>query len=218
MSADDKHTTWRTFDPHAVPPTEIYHLLNALVVPRPIAWVSTVGANGVANIAPHSYFTVLAPDPPTVCFSSSGEKDTLRNVRHTSDFVVNVVSSELGEQMNLTAADFPPGESEFAWAGLTPLPSDCVRAPRLAESPASLECRLLHILEVGNAPNYVVIGEVVRIHVAERVLRADRVDVSLIRPLGRLSGSGYVAPGAYVAMPRPTYAGLLAERDAAKPT
>jgi flavin reductase (DIM6/NTAB) family NADH-FMN oxidoreductase RutF len=217
VSEADQQRAWRAFDPKTAPPTAMYHLLNALVVPRPIAWVSTIGENGVANIAPHSYFTVLAPDPPTVCFSSSGVKDTLRNVRYTSDFVVNIVSCELAEQMNLSAADFPPGDSEFVWAGLTPLPSDCVRAPRLAESPASLECRVVQILDVGNAPNHVVIGEVVRIHVAERVLRGDRVDVSLIRPLGRLSGSDYVAPGAYFAMPRPTYAGLLAAREGVEP-
>lgn len=213
VAAHDLSTGWREFDPETTPPTTMYHLINALVVPRPIAWVSTVGVNGVANIAPHSYFTVLCPDPPTVCFSSTGEKDTLRNVRFTNDFVVNVVSAELGAAMNLTAADFPPSESEFTWAGLTPLPSQRVRAPRLAEAPASLECRLVQIIEIGRTPNHVVIGEVVQVHVAERAIRNGRVDVGQIRPLGRLSGSGYVAPGAFFEMPRPTYAGLLAARD-----
>jgi flavin reductase (DIM6/NTAB) family NADH-FMN oxidoreductase RutF len=208
--------TWRTFDPQALSPTEMYHLLNALVIPRPIAWVSTIGANGVANLAPHSYFTILSPDPPIVCFSSMGEKDTLRNVRFTRDFVINVVPEELAEKMNLTSADFPPDESEFAFTGLTPLPSLHVRAPRLAESPANLECRLHHIIELGNAPNYVVLGEVVHVHVAERVMRGDRVDPSRIRPLGRLSGAGYVAPGTFFDMPRPTYAGLMAALQAAR--
>ena len=216
MTAHDHSSGWREFDPETTPPTTMYHLINALVVPRPIAWVSTIGANGVANCAPHSYFTVLCSDPPTVCFSSVGEKDTLRNVRFTQDFVVNVVSDALGAAMNLTAADFPPGESEFAWAGLTPLPSDRVRAPRIAEAPASLECRLTQILEVGRAPNHVVIGEVVQVHVAERAIRNGCVECSLIRPLGRLSGSGYVAPGEFFEMPRPTYAGLLAARDGAE--
>lgn len=214
MTHPPSGTPFRSFDPAQLDPTTAYHLLNALVVPRPIAWVSTISAMGVANLAPHSYFTVLAPDPPTVCFSSAGVKDTLRNVRFSQDFVVNVVGEELAEQMNLTAADFPPGESEFAAAGLTIMPSDLVRAPRLAEAPASLECRLTQVLEVGRTPNYVVIGEVVRIHVAERVLRGGRVDVSLIRPVGRLSGSGYVWSHEFFELRRPTYAGLLAERAA----
>ena len=201
---------FQSIDPAALPAGAAYHLLNALVVPRPIAWVSTLSEAGITNLAPHSYFTVLAPDPPTVCFSSGGVKDTLRNVRFTGDFVVNVVSEELAGPMNLTAADFPPAESEFRAAGLTPLASDRVRAPRLAEAPASLECRVVQILEIGNAPNYVVIGEVVRVHVAERAWRDGRVDLAAIRPVGRLSGSGYSYTREFFRLDRPTYAGLLA--------
>jgi flavin reductase (DIM6/NTAB) family NADH-FMN oxidoreductase RutF len=197
------------FDPAQLNPTDAYHLINALVVPRPIAWVSTVSEAGVTNIAPHSYFNVLAPDPPTVFFSSSGVKDSLRNARFTGDFAVNIVGEELGEQMNFTSADFPASESEFAAAGLTPVPCDLIRAPRLLEAPASMECRVTQVLEIGRAPNYIVIGEVLRFHVSERVLRDGRVDVSLMRPLGRLSGSGYVRCGDFVQMPRPTYAGLV---------
>ncbi|HEY7294654.1 MAG TPA: flavin reductase family protein [Dehalococcoidia bacterium] len=207
MSADARH---RTFDPTAISPNDAYHLLNAVVVPRPIGWVSTLSEQGVANIAPHSYFNVLAADPPTVFFSSSGVKDSLRNARFTGDFVVNVVAEELAEAMNLTSADFPSGESEFTAAGLTPVPSDLVRAPRLLEAPASLECRLTQIIEIGRAPNHVVIGEVVRFHVAETALVNGRVDVSRFRPLGRLSGSGYVYSREFLQMPRPTYAGLVA--------
>jgi flavin reductase (DIM6/NTAB) family NADH-FMN oxidoreductase RutF len=201
-----------TIDPAAMEPNSVYHLLNSLVVPRPIAWVSTVSEAGVANIAPHSYFTVLSPNPPVVCFSSSGVKDTLHNVRFTGDFVVNVVGEELAEQMNLTSADFPPGESEFAAAGLTPAPSDLVRAPRLAEAPAAMECRLLQVLEIGNAPNHVVIGEVVRFHLAGRVWRDGRVNMEALRPVGRLAGSGYSHTRELFRMDRPTYAGLLAAR------
>src|SRR5688500_10359896 len=100
-------------DPASTDQQSVYHLLNSVVVPRPIAWVSTVSEAGVANIAPHSYFTVLSPNPPVVCFSSSGVKDTLLNVRFTNDFEVNVVGEELAEQMNLSSADFPHSESEF---------------------------------------------------------------------------------------------------------
>jgi flavin reductase (DIM6/NTAB) family NADH-FMN oxidoreductase RutF len=200
-----------TLDPTALDAGAAYHVLNSLVVPRPIAWVSTRSASGVANLAPHSYFTVLAPDPPTICFSSGGEKDTLRNVRFGGDFVVNVVGEELAEAMNLTAADFPPDESEFRVAGLTPIPSDLVGAPRLAEAPAAMECRLLHVLEVGRTPNYVVIGEVMRFHIAESVWRDGRVDLAALRPVGRLAGSGYSYTRELFRMERPTYAGL---RDA----
>src|SRR5581483_6130823 len=197
VAAHDHSSGWREFDSETTPPTTMYHLINALVVPRPIAWVSTIGANGVANYAPYSYFTILCADPPSVCFSSVGEKGTLRNVRFTKDFVVNVVSDSLAAAMHLTAADVPPGESEFAWAGLTPLPTERVRAPRLAEAPSSLECRRPQILEVGRTPSNVVVGDVVAVHVAESALRDGRVDVRLHRPLGRPSGSGYVAPGAF---------------------
>jgi flavin reductase (DIM6/NTAB) family NADH-FMN oxidoreductase RutF len=199
-----------TLDPATLDAGAAYHLLNSLVVPRPIAWVSTRSEAGIANLAPHSYFTVLSPDPPTVCFSSGGEKDTVRNARFTGDFVVNVVGEDLAEAMNLTAADFPPEESEFRAAGLTPIPSDQVRAPRLAEAPASMECRLLQVLEVGRTPNYVVIGEVMRFHVAASIWRDDRVDMAMLRPVGRLAGAGYSYTRDLFRMERPTYAGLRA--------
>lgn len=205
-----------SIDPEALAPTDAYHLLNSLVVPRPIAWVSTLSEAGVANLAPHSYFTVVSSNPPIVCFSSAGVKDTLRNVRHMRDFVVNVVGEELAEPMNLTSADFPPGESEFVAAGLTPAPSDLVRAPRLAEAPAAMECRLVQIIEIGRIPNHLVIGEVVRFHVAARVWRDGRVDLAAVRPVGRLAGSGYSYTREFFRMDRPTYAGLIAAaQDAA---
>lgn len=195
-------------DPSATAPGAVYHLLNSLVVPRPIAWVSTVSEYGVANIAPHSYFTVLAPEPPTVCFSSGGLKDTVRNVRFTGDFVVNVVGEELAETMNHTAADFPAHESEFSAAGLTPAASDLVRAPRLLEAPGAMECRVTQILEIGAGPNYVVIGEVVRFHIAGRVWKDGRLDMAALRPIGRLAGSGYSYTRELFRLDRPTYAGL----------
>ncbi|MHB8576621.1 MAG: flavin reductase family protein [Dehalococcoidia bacterium] len=205
------------FDPAQMAPNDAYHLLNAVVVPRPIAWVSTLSEHGVANLAPHSYFNVLSAEPPTVFYSSSGVKDSLRNTRFTGDFAVNIVSEELAEAMNLTSADFPPGESEFAAAGLTPVPCDLIRAPRLLEAPVSMECRLTQVIEIGRGPSYIVIGEVVRFHVVVRALRNGRVDPALFRPVGRLSGSGYVMPGEFVNMPRPTYAGLIESGAVASP-
>jgi flavin reductase (DIM6/NTAB) family NADH-FMN oxidoreductase RutF len=209
---------WRSFDPEHMDATAVYHLLNALVIPRPIAWVSTISAEGVPNLAPHSYFTAVSSRPPMVCFSSGGEKDTLRNLRHSGDFVVNVVPEELAHEMNLTSADFPPGESEFAASGLTPTPSARVRAPRLLESPASLECVVEREVEVGDVPNIVVFGRVVAMHVAERVMEDGRVEVSKIRPVGRLSGSGYSWTREFFRMERPTYAGLKAEWESQKGT
>src|SRR5688572_27495238 len=97
---------------------ENYFLLTSLVVPRPIAWVSSLGADGVRNLAPHSYFNIVSSDPPIVHFTQTGRKDTLNNVEATGEFVISLVSMELAEQMNLTAADFPPGEDEFTWAGV----------------------------------------------------------------------------------------------------
>lgn len=200
---------WQDLDPADLG-GDIGHLMNALVVPHPIAWVSTVNAAGVANIAPHSYFTVISANPPVVCFSSSGIKDTLLNVRHTGDFVVNIVSEDLVEQMNFTSADFPPGESEFLAAGLTPMASDLVTAPRLAEAPASLECTLIQELNLEATTNYVVFGRVVRIHVANRIIGENgRVDPALLRPVGRLAGAQYSWTHEIVNIPRPTYAGLV---------
>ncbi len=210
------HEGWQEFDPGSLTGEEMYHLLNAAVVPRPIAWVSTVSAAGVPNLAPHSYFTAVSPEPPIVCFSSGGEKDTLRNLRHTRDFVVNVVPEELAEAMNLTSADFPPGESEFAAAGLTPEPSSRVHAPRLLESPVSMECVVEQEVDVGDKPNTVVFGRVVALHVANRVMREGRIDVSAIRPVGRLAGAGYAWTREFFSMPRPTYAGLKAQWEAQK--
>jgi flavin reductase (DIM6/NTAB) family NADH-FMN oxidoreductase RutF len=201
--------------PDELEPTAAYHLLNSLVVPRPIAWVSTLSEDGVANIAPHSYFTVVSPNPPIVCFSSGGVKDTLRNVRHTRDFVVNIVGEELAEQMNLSSADFPARESEFHAAGLTPAASDLVRAPRLAEAPGAMECRLIQVIEIGANPNHLVIGEVVRFHVAARVWRDGRIDMAALRPVGRLAGSGYSYTRELFRMDRPTYQGLLASGQVA---
>lgn len=196
---------WKTFDPAELGGAATYHLVNAMVVPRPIAWVSTLSEAGVPNIAPHSYFTVASPRPPIVCFSSGGEKDTLRNLRHTDDFVINIVSEELAEPMNITAADFPPAESEFAATGLTPAPSERVQSPRLLESPVSFECTVERELEIGDAPNTLVFGEIVYVHVAEHVLVDGRIDVSKVRPVGRLSGAGYVWSREFFDMPRISY-------------
>lgn len=199
------------FPPAGRSGTEIGHLLNAIVVPRAIAWVSTLSPDGVANLAPHSYYTVASTTPPVVLFVSSGVKDTLRNIQATGEFVVNVVSEELAEAMNLTAADFPPHLSEFAFAGLEQAPSVTVRPPRVARSPAALECRLLEIRPVGNPASYVIFGQVQHIRVSPRVWRNGRIDPALLRPVGRLAGSDYSYTRLLFRMPRPRYADLVHE-------
>ncbi|MDO8674209.1 MAG: flavin reductase family protein, partial [Dehalococcoidia bacterium] len=134
-------------DPREVTARECYKLLIGSIVPRPIAWVSTVGENGVFNVAPFSFFTSVCTYPPTVCFTAirrAGEKkDTVRNIEFTGDFVVNLVTEELAEAMNISCGDYPPEVDEFQVAKLTAVPGDKVRSPRVAESPISLECKLV---------------------------------------------------------------------------
>ncbi len=184
----------------------IYGLLTSVVVPRPIAWVSTRGADGVPNVAPHSYFTVISSDPPILAFVSTGRKDTLRNVEATGEYVINIADEATVAAMNLCAADFPPDQDEFAWAGLTPAPSRVVGAPAVAESPVSIETRLIEVRQYGNG--FLVVGEVVHFRIAERVFVDDRVDPGLLAAVGRMSGSTYARTTDRFDLERPTYAGL----------
>lgn len=195
-----------TFDPADLSGREPYFLLTSLVVPRPIAWVSTLAADGTANVAPHSYFNVISSAPPIVHFTSSGEKDSLRNVRATGEFVVNMVSLDLVEEMNTTAADFPPDVSEFEWVGLETAPSEAVKPPRVARAKAALECQVVDIISKGNGK--MVFGEVLRFQIDESIWRDGRVDPELLDPVGRLSGSAYSAQGKVFKILRPTYAEL----------
>jgi flavin reductase (DIM6/NTAB) family NADH-FMN oxidoreductase RutF len=168
-----------------------YHLMTSLVVPRPIAWVSTLSSTGMPNVAPHSYFNAISSDPLIVHFTSTGVKDTLTNVRDTGEFVVNVVTEDLVEKANLTAANFPAEENEFEWASLEMAPSTFVKAPRVAASPAAFECRVRAITSMGNGN--MVFGDVLCVHVDEAVMRDGRVAPDLLRPVGRLGGAGYTA-------------------------
>ncbi len=191
-------------DPADWPARQVYFVMTGLVIPRPIAWVSTLGPSGVRNLAPHSYFNVVAHEPPHVVFSSSGVKDTLRNVRETGEFVVNLVSLDLVEQMNFTATDFPSDEDEFSWAELTEAPSHTVAPPRVAEARAHLECRAKDVVEAGNG--HIVIGEVTHIHVDPSVWREGRVDPQLLDPVCRLAGTRYATLGEVFQLPRPVWA------------
>jgi flavin reductase (DIM6/NTAB) family NADH-FMN oxidoreductase RutF len=152
---------------------------------------------------------IIATNPPIIAFSSTGEKDTLRNVRATREFVFNQVPEALAEEMNLSSANFPPDTSEFDWAGLTPVPGTAIRTPRVGEAPVALECRLLDIQEWGQTPAYLIIGEVVHIAVDPAFLKDGLLDYETTHPVGRLSGSDYSSTRAFFAMPRPTYQGLI---------
>ena len=202
---------WRHVDPGDVNGQDLYFLLNSIVVPRPIAWISTVSASGIANVAPHSYTTVLSPDPPIVCFVSVGRKDSLTNAESTGDFVYNLAGLDLIGEINRSAADFPPDVSEFDWTGLTPIPSDVVQSPRVAEAPIAMEARLLDIQQIATTNNFLISGEVVRIHLHDRIMTGDRVDPAKLEPVGRLSGSLYSKQGELISLQRPTYRGLLEE-------
>jgi flavin reductase (DIM6/NTAB) family NADH-FMN oxidoreductase RutF len=172
-------------DPADWTKAQVYDLVTALVIPRPVAWVSTIAPDGRRNLAPHSYFNLVADDPPHVMFSSVGVKDTLRNVRATREFVVNVAGQDVLGALDATGASLPYGDDEFAFAGLSAVPARCVRPPRVAEASAHLECRLVRVLPTGNCN--VVIGRVVHLHVDPSIWSDGRVAPELLDPVVRLS-------------------------------
>jgi flavin reductase (DIM6/NTAB) family NADH-FMN oxidoreductase RutF len=182
----------RDFDPAALG-RKIYPLLTSVVVPRPIAWVSSRSADGVDNLAPHSFFTVAGVNPGIVQFTSVRTKDSLRNVLATKEFVVCLCTEELIEKVNGTGTDYPPEISEFDAVGLTREPSLKVAPYRVAESPVAIECRLAGTQVFGECT--VVFGEVVHLAVAEAVLRDDRPAVDLLRPVARLGANEWSTIG-----------------------
>lgn len=201
-------------DPKTLDQADTYKLLIGCVVPRPIAWVSTLDENGSRNLAPFSFFNAIGSSPPalsvSINYSSThkGRKDTLRNIMTTGEFVVNIVSEELAQAMNRTAVDYPPEVDEFAVAGLTAEPGMVVRPPRVAESPASFECHLYTTVSVGEGPgsSTLVIGTIVMIHVRDSIVdERHRVDLRGLRPIARLSGADYAYVHETFRMPRGRY-------------
>ena len=193
------------FDLQALGSSEAYRFLISAVVPRPIAWVSTRGADGVANLAPFSYFTALSSAPPLVGIAvqdrDGDPKDTLRNIRETGEWVINVVDEPRLAAMVATAGDWPRGTSEFGVAGLTPAPAERVKAPRVAESPLQLECRLHREVPLGNC--VFVVGEVLLARVDDRVLVEGKVDPARLAAVGRLGGEFYAPLREVARVPRP---------------
>lgn len=176
------------FDPEAMSRNDFYRLLTAVVVPRPIAWVSTVRETSPGifspNLAPHSFFTIASVEPPIVQFTSVGRKDSLRNIEATRQFVVNITSEKLFEQVNATGTDFPHSVSEFDVVGIGQEPSRLVKPPRVAASPVALECELHSTVLLGDST--VVFGRVVHAAVCEDVVDHGHPEVRRVRPLARL--------------------------------
>jgi flavin reductase (DIM6/NTAB) family NADH-FMN oxidoreductase RutF len=189
-------------------------IFNAIVAPRPIGWISSLGSGGSANLAPFSQFNLVSTAPPVVMFACNtpedrNEKDTIANVRATGEFVVNLVSWDLREAMNITSTPAPHGVDEFVLAGLVKESCVKVRPPRVAASPANLECRVLRILEIdpqrpGDTRSILVLGNVVGIHIQDRFLDSQgRFDTARAQPTTRLGGIQYATVGQVVEMPAP---------------
>ena len=186
-----------------------YPWLNCLVAPRPIAWVSTVDLQGRVNLAPHSYFTVASADPPVLQFTSIGRKDSLRNIEATGEFVVNTVPWPLRGAANASSVDAPPGVDELALAGLDAEPSVTVRPPRVAQSPAAIECRLVEVRSFGDRPasGHVVFGEVLHLAVHAGVLAEDGLpDLRLLASASRCDRMNWAPVGPLERIVRPTWA------------
>lgn len=192
-------------DPGTISPGDFYRFMISVIVPRPIAFVSTMSADGHHNVAPFSYYNAITNQPPLLGISinrrKGSPKDTYRNIEQIGEFVVNTVDEALGARMVQTSGEWPEDVDEFQLAGLTPVPSDVVKPPRVGESPVSLECRLYRAIELG--ATFFVVGEILRAHVRDDVLSEGRVDITRLKPLGRLGGDGYSVVRDVIHMPRP---------------
>ncbi len=185
-------------------------VLTGVIVPRPIAFVSTISPDGVVNLAPYSFFNAVSYD--TVMFSSSRNvgdksKDTLRNVEETGEFVVNIVVDPIADAMNSTAAEFPEDVDEFGIAGLSHAPSQIVKPPRVAESPVNIECKLNQIVQIGSGAHEhgLVIGTILLMHVRDDVIDGHRIDQAKLMATGRMAGNMYCRTNDRFEMVRPEY-------------
>ncbi len=198
-------------NPADLTPKELYKLTIGTILPRPIAWVSTVDAEGTPNLAPFSYFTGVCSEPLTLLFcpqvsrETGRKKDTWRNIEAVPEFVINLTNEETAEAMNLTAAILPPGQSEFELAGLTPVPSETISVPRVAEAPVAFECTLQQIVVVNDGPGggAAILGEVQRIHIRDDIYVDGYVQLGQFKPIGRLAGPNYTRITDTFSMTRP---------------
>jgi flavin reductase (DIM6/NTAB) family NADH-FMN oxidoreductase RutF len=188
------------FEVANTPPRTIYNLINGLVAPRPIAWVTTLNPDGSVNAAPFSSYNYLCINPPILGFGVAAVadgvreiKDTARNIERTGEFVVNVVTEDLGEQMNITGVDFPPDVSELEMAGLTAEPSQVVKPPRIKEAHAALECRRYQMIKPGPGESRIILGKVVAIYVEDQFVdpAGPYVLAKDLHAIGRMNGLSY---------------------------
>ena len=200
----------KTFDLAQLDVRGIYSLMIGAIVPRPIALIATTNPEGEGNLAPFSYFMAVSSQPPCIAVSitpksATEEKDTLRNIRATGEFTINLVAEWMVEAVNYTSATFPYGVDEMTKVGLTPLPSESVRPPRVLESPVQLECRLEQLIPVGqgHGSSNLVIGRILKAHVANDALKNGQIDASKVRPISRLGGNFYGCTDRIFELPRP---------------
>ncbi|MCA8908501.1 MAG: flavin reductase family protein [Rhodospirillaceae bacterium] len=196
------------YDPRSEPHGLAHNPWTALVVPRPIGWISSLSVDGVANLAPYSYYNAVSGLPPFVMFSSAGRKDSQTNIEATGEFVVNMATAELREQVNLSSAMVAPAVDEFEMTGLAKAPCRNVAVPRVAASPIALECILNQVVPLmarngTRARSEVIFGEVVGIHIADEVIVDGVLDITRIRPLARLGYMDYSITEEVFSMVRP---------------
>ena len=203
-----------TINPAEHPARNVYKLMTGIIVPRPVALVSTVDGNGVPNVAPFSFFSGVGSVPPTLLFcpvlrpdlgTLPVRKDSLSNVEETGEFVVNVVSEAVAAAANACATEVPPEVDEFALAGLTPLASEVVKPPRVAESPAQMECKLIQVIYTGRhaGAGVIVLGEIVRFHIRQGMFEDFRIDPAGLDAVGRMAGNTWVRTHDRIELVRP---------------
>jgi flavin reductase (DIM6/NTAB) family NADH-FMN oxidoreductase RutF len=190
--------------PSAMEPEETYKMMTGVVVPRPIAWVTSLSKEGVLNLAPFSCFTFVSIKPPMVGINidrkAEGRKDTRHNIGHGREFVVNIPDETVIEAVHLSAVEYPSDVSEVDTLGLKTVPSDDVAVPRLRDVPVSLECRLHSVTEFGLSGAEFVVGEILAFHIRDGLLVDGKIDTSTMRPIARIAGSNYAALGAITRM------------------
>lgn len=187
-----------------LPAEQCYRLMTGVVVPRPIAWVTSVSLSGIVNLAPFSHFTFVAPKPPMVAISIGRKgdvyKDTARNILATEEFVVHIATAAQVESVHTSAVEFPPETSEVDVLGLATLPCLEIKPPRLADAPIAMECRLRHCMELGETRSRLIIGEVSVLHFADGIMKDGKIDTRTLDPLCRLAGPNYAALGEIMTM------------------
>lgn len=190
--------------PEPMTAPDIYKLMTGIVVPRPIAWVTTLSADGVLNLAPFSCFTFVSSKPAMVGFNcglrNGQRKDTSVNIEATGDFVVNIGDDSMIEQVHRSALDFPPDVSEVAELGLASLPSQLVKTPRLAQAPISMECRFSQKVEFGETGAEFIVGEVVLFHIRDGLCSNNKIDTAALRPICRIAGPNYATLADIISM------------------